>query len=249
MTTTHRPLRPTGRRLATGLAVLSMVGAAQISGITPAEASTGTGTPAVTTQRMSGPALTSTQEGTYAAGKRLTLTCHVRGQSVTGHFSSSTPGGSSNLWYRVSDGRYVADIDLLTGSNDPVASKCADTKAQAAVTWANGQVGSQSYGFACQLFVENAYGTSGRFASAIAAYNSLRAAGAVRTSGQAPAGALVFSKSPADQGYGHVMISRGDGTYVSGGADGPSVKVFTTPTGVGGTYLGWAPAPSSWPGR
>lgn len=72
----------------------------------------------------------------------------------------------------------------------------------------------------CELFVERAYGTSGRYASAIAAYRALRASGQIHTASTGiPAGALVFSENPAwDSGYGHVMLSRGDGTFVSGGA-------------------------------
>ena len=119
-----------------------------------------------------------------------------------------------------------------------------------AVAWANSQVGSNAYGFACQRFVEHAYGTSGRFGSAIQAFNTLRARGQMRyTKTNIPAGALVFSSNPRlDLGYGHVMIARGNGTFVSGGANGPSVKTFTTPN-PGSTFLGWAPAPAEWPGR
>jgi hypothetical protein len=107
----------------------------------------------------------------------------------------------------------------------------------------------------CELFVERAYGTSGRYASAISAYYALRAAGQIHTGSTGiPAGALVFSESPQwDYGYGHVMLSRGDGTFVSGGAwtgggNHSTVQIFGSPAPTGG-YLGWAYAPAAWPGR
>lgn len=96
---------------------------AMMSWAPPAQAYTGTGTAMVATQRMTGPHLYNyRQVGTYAKGKRLTLSCYVRGQSVRGYY-----GGPSNLWYRVSDGYYVADIDLYTGSNNPITSACPST--------------------------------------------------------------------------------------------------------------------------
>ncbi len=83
-----------------------------------------TGRVAVTTQRMSGPSLKTSQSGTYSAGRTLALSCYKRGQSVKGHYSRYIPGGWSNLWYRVNDGRWVADVDINTGSNKPITGQC-----------------------------------------------------------------------------------------------------------------------------
>lgn len=210
------------------------------------QAATKTGLVMVKTQRMTGPSLTVQQDGWYSRGARLTLSCYVRGQAVRGYY-----GGPSTLWYRVSDNRYVADIDLNTGSNAPVTGACTttSTKASRAVSWAKGQVGSNAYYGLCELFVERAYGTSGRYGSALTAYRSLKARGLVHTTkSNIPAGALVFSDGPLDGPYGHVMLSVGGGRFVSGGADGPSVKYFSTPN-PGSTFLGWASAPPEWPGR
>lgn len=101
--------------------VVLVLVASALSAATSAEAYSGTGTVMPSsTQRMTGPHLSNyRQVGTYTKGQRLTLTCYVRGQYVSGYY-----GGPSNLWYRVSDGYYVADIDLNTGSNNPVASAC-----------------------------------------------------------------------------------------------------------------------------
>lgn len=129
-------------------------------------------------------------------------------------------------------------------------SGTSSTKASAAVAWARGKVGSMDYSFACERFVENAYGTSGQYASAIAAYNALRRSVHTTRTG-IPAGALVFSSQPQyDLGYGHVSIAVGDGTFIAGGMDvgGSTVTVRRT-TGLPGGYLGWTEAPSSWPGR
>ena len=226
--------------LALGTSVATGIGLASASAQSP------TALVMVTTQKMSGPSLTTTLRGYYSKGARLSLSCFARGQAVYGYF-----GGPDSIWYQTTDGSWVADIDLDTGSWQPVTGPCStstSTKATRAVAWANSQVGSSSYYNLCERFVENAYGTSGRYASAIAAYRALQAAGQIETTRTGiPAGALVFSSYTAyDGGYGHVELSRGDGTFVSGGADGPSVKVYTSlPAG----YLGWAYAPSSWPGR
>lgn len=81
---------------------------------------------------MSGPTLNSTQAGWWAAGAALTLTCYQRGQSVQGYFSPYVGnGGWDDLWYRVNDGYYVADIDLETGSLNPIAPQCAGNDSQA----------------------------------------------------------------------------------------------------------------------
>lgn len=124
------------------------------------------------------------------------------------------------------------------------------TKAQRAVSWARSKVGSQAYGFACETFVENAYGTQGRYPNAITAYRSLRAAGQIKTTRtNIPVGALVFSQGPYDLGNGHVMLSEGGGKFISGGmVNGPTVQRVTTPN-PGNTFLGWSMQPASWPGR
>ena len=230
----------------------------------PVEASAApTGTVMIKTQRMSKPTLNSTQHGWYEKNSKLTLTCYERGQSVKGYYSPWIPGGWDNLWYKVSDGKWVADVDINTGTNDPVTKKCGEpqttSKAQKAVNWSLSMVGSNAYDFLCEKFVENAYGTSGKYPSAIAAYNALKAAGKIQTKGTPPVGALVFSTSSYDQGYGHVVISVGNNTYVSGGMSksykgikggGSTVQLIGSANPASGAkYLGWAPAPSSWPGR
>ncbi|MDT5090734.1 MAG: hypothetical protein QOH60_97 [Mycobacterium sp.] len=77
------------------------------------------------TQRMSEPSLTSQQDGWYNQGDKLTLNCFKRGQAVKGHFSFNIPnGGWDNLWYKVSDGHFVADVDIETGTLSTVTPEC-----------------------------------------------------------------------------------------------------------------------------
>lgn len=87
-----------------------------------------------TTQRMSSDTLSSTQSGVYSGGARLTLSCYLHGQAVKGYFSSSFPGGYDDLWYQVDDGYWVADVDIQTGSNNPVTPACVAPPAPPAVS-------------------------------------------------------------------------------------------------------------------
>jgi len=119
-TTARRPhlLRSVTAGLAAALAIPALVLAA------PANAATGT--VKVKTQKMTDSTLKSTQKGWYNVGDKLTLVCSKRGQSVQGYFSPYLPnGGWNNLWYRTSDGHYVADVDIETGTNNAVAPDCA----------------------------------------------------------------------------------------------------------------------------
>lgn len=90
----------------------------------PAAPKAATGKVMVKTQKMSKATLKSTQKGWYSKGAKLTLKCYVRGQKVKGYYSSSFKGGWDDLWYKVSDGYYVADVDVSTGSNKPITKKC-----------------------------------------------------------------------------------------------------------------------------
>lgn len=225
------------------------------------------GTPAVATQRMTGPSLNTAQAGWYAKGQRLTLVCHVKGQPVKGAFSRYIPGGWDDIWFKVSDGYYVADVDIETGSSTPVVGPCPPSSAPApapaptsketrAVNWALSQVGSNSYTNLCGKFVANAYGMNALgYHTALLHYNALKSAGQIKTTGTPPKGALVFSRSSSDGGAGHVVIATGDGRYVSGGmsakyGSGRTVQIIPSwNVTKGATYLGWAYAPASWPGK
>lgn len=104
-----------------GLSLAALATAAGILAGTPspALAVTTNDTVMVTTQRMSQPTLNSTQWGWYAQGSHLALSCYEYGQYVQGYYSFAV--GWDNLWYRTTDGGWVADVDINTYVNGPAA--------------------------------------------------------------------------------------------------------------------------------
>lgn len=66
----------------------------------------------------SGPSTGSRPVGTVRDGARVTISCQVRGESVTSTY------GTSRLWDRIGPGRYIADAYVLTGSDGQVARTC-----------------------------------------------------------------------------------------------------------------------------
>ncbi len=106
------------------LATLAVVATALVVA-PPAAADGPTARVMVRTQRMADAHLSSGQDGWYERGAVITLDCYKRGQPVKGYFSPYLPnGGWDDLWYRVSDGRFVADVDIETGSTNPVTAPC-----------------------------------------------------------------------------------------------------------------------------
>ena len=123
----RRPANPCcGHRLA-GLAIAVLLAASGLHTLVfaaPADAAP-TATVMVKTQRVSDATLKSRQDGWYNKGQKLTLTCFKRGQAVQGFFSFNIPnGGWDNLWYKVSDNHFVADVDIETGSLKPITPEC-----------------------------------------------------------------------------------------------------------------------------
>jgi hypothetical protein len=221
------------------------------------------------TQRMSDANLGSHQDGSYNPGDVVTLVCSKRGQKVKGFFSFNIPGGWDNLWYQTSDGHFVADVDIETGTLDVVAPDCiaggpapapapaadAGGKANAAVLKANSAVGTNMFGdLGCGQFVAWAYGVNGLGANTAKEFRDrLASQGRIHNDQNFPRGALVFSESTWDKGDGHVDIAQGDGTFVSGGVwtgykglagAYHNVQVMNTwNPSPGATFLGWAEAP------
>jgi len=123
---------------------------------------------------------------------------------------------------------------------------------QRAIDWARAQIGSTSYNGWCERFIENAYGTTGRYASALAQANSKISRGTMHTGDRnVPVGAIAFFGSSKVNGYyGHVILSLGGGQFVSSGYayNGRAYGVYVT--GINetnmGPYLGWAYADDGW---
>jgi hypothetical protein len=62
---------------------------------------------------------TAAVKGLAANYAKVNIECYVEGETVTGRF------GTSNIWDRIGDGHYISDTYLQTGSDLPVAPKCA----------------------------------------------------------------------------------------------------------------------------
>ena len=114
-------------------------------------------------------------------------------------------------------------------------------------------VGTDAFGpYGCEDFVDAAYGrttaTGIGHDGALAFYRSLADRGLAHQEMPVPRGALVFSTGPDGD---HVDISRGDGTYVSGGVqglwpgygDGHNVQILPTPNLGSWTLYGWVYPP------
>ncbi|TWG08788.1 CHAP domain-containing protein [Saccharopolyspora dendranthemae] len=111
-----------------------------------------------------------------------------------------------------------------------------DGTAAGAVEWFKAKQGDSSYENYCEKAVENAWGVTGVWPSAIDHWNGAVNAGKAHTDGSTPpAGAFVYWNTNQ---YGHVGIADGNGGFYSssidgaiGHADDPSYFV---------NYLGWS---------
>jgi hypothetical protein len=121
------------------------------------------------------------------------------------------------------------------------------------VTVAERMVGTDAFGpYGCEDFVDAAYGrttaTGMGHDAALAFYQSLADRGLAHQEMPVPRGALVFSTGADGD---HVDISRGDGTYVSGGVqglwpgygDGHNVQILPSPNLGSWTLYGWVYPP------
>ncbi|MFC3573899.1 SH3 domain-containing protein [Streptomyces yaanensis] len=74
--------------------------------------------PGVRLNVRSGPGTNYTIVRMLPEGSRVPIYCQTPGTTVTG------PYGTSNIWDNVSNGEYVADAYVNTGSDGYVASRC-----------------------------------------------------------------------------------------------------------------------------
>ena len=141
-------------------------------------------------------------------------------------FSTNTSNRGGNRIVMQNDGNLV----MYGGS--PVWS--TKDSGERAIQWFYNNNGRTDYEGLCEKAVENAFGTSGRYATARANWNA-RSQQQPYTS--APRGSLVFYNTSS---AGHVAISLGNGKVYSTSAGGRigivSISYFQNP-------LGWAYAP------
>ncbi|WET78277.1 CHAP domain-containing protein [Amycolatopsis sp. QT-25] len=134
----------------------------------------------------------------------------------------------------------AADINPAAGTfttlsdGDLAIQGAGDGTPAGAVQWFKNRMGSTAYQGLCEKAVENAYGTTGVWASANAHWNG---ASPKRTTGTPPKGSFVYWNISK---WGHVGIADGSGGIYAtsiGGKIGhaSSVRYFNN-------YRGWTPA-------
>ena len=141
-------------------------------------------------------------------------------------------------------------IPIPIPSPSPVATASAVGNP---VIVAEGMLGTDVFGdYGCEDFVDAAYGlttaTGIGHDAALSFYQSLADRGLDHHEMPVPRGALVFSAGPDGN---HVDLSRGDGTYVSGGVqglspgygDGHNVQILPSPNLGSWTMYGWVYPP------
>jgi hypothetical protein len=173
---------------------------------------------------------------------------------------------TSFTWSSLAPGTYMCfsvSAYNVSGYSAGTPWGCATTPAstsreQKAMDWARSVIGQYYTNYDlgdsnhvwngwCYNFVAHAYGRSASgYYTAIDHYNDLRNRGMIHTSGTPPSGALVFFGTAAINNYaGHVMLSEGNGYYIT--AAWPVQRV--TLSWPGAPYLGWSYANPEWPGR
>ncbi|MFY1638083.1 hypothetical protein ACN27F_33190 [Solwaraspora sp. WMMB335] len=201
------------------------------------------------------PAVAVLADGTY-----FTAECAVRGRNIYGnsvwHQISAPVTGWISDYYTTTPGfnQYLPGEPECGTSTPPPTG----TREDRALAWArsvlghthtNGDLGDSNHPWDgwCDNFVGHAYGRAASgYATALVHYNSLNARGLIRTTGTPPAGALVFYAGASINGYaGHVMLSEGNGNYITTAATVRRVSL----TWPGAPYLGWSYADPEWPGR
>jgi len=221
-------------------------------------AAAGTYATTATVNVRSGPTTGHGVIGSAASGTSFTLICQWQG---------GTNVNGNATWDKVSfpNGLVGAIADYYTttpswNSYAPNTGPCppvSSSREQRAIDWArsvigqsstNGDLGDSNHPWDgwCDNFVAHAYGRAASgYATAIAHFNSLNSRGLIH-SGTAPFGALTFfAAAPINGNAGHVMLSEGDGNYIT---SAPTVRRVSL-SWPGATYIGWAYADPEWPGR
>ncbi len=185
-----------------------------------------------------------------------TVTYRVTGPQQIYYWSGSAPLASGLLRFysaptiptNAASGTYTITVTInYNGVSSSAQSHfTVETKASHAIAWAKSQLGSQDWNGQCELFVENAYGTSGQFLTAQAAYVKLHTSANLSPH----IGALVWFKPNNGNGNnGHVGIYIGHNQFISATYKGVQINDMSNWGNNVAAYEGWGNAPSSWPGR
>lgn len=130
-------------------------------------------------------------------------------QQINARFQQALVGGDSGF---AATGPKKVTVPLPTSAGS-----------ESALAWARQQLGSQQWDGYCEQFVENAFGTTGRYASAYTASQALMTAPGGSLA-DAPRGAVVFFRRDASNGnFGHVGIATGGGEFISATNSGVTI--------------------------
>jgi uncharacterized protein YraI len=175
---------------------------------------------------------------TKADGAQVTILCQTHAESVTGTY------GTSDIWDMISNGGFIADAYVNTGSDGMVEHACnyagnpprSNPRGKnAAISWQFEHLGSTAYEGWCLKFQALAYGWSySGFNTAEEAGDWMVSHGYMNTSGIPPRGALVWYHNSA--GTGHIVSSLGEGKIIGTSVNGDvGVAGYLYRTG----YRGW----------
>ncbi|GIE87318.1 peptidase inhibitor family I36 protein [Actinoplanes regularis] len=156
-------------------------------------------------------------------------------------YYNSNFGGASQSFAAGAKGNLNATLKNNNASHDIGGTAFPDdARADDAIAFARARLGHTDWNNQCELFVERAFGTSGRFATAMTHYRWQRDNGRIHTGSVPPAGTAVFFTSTTSAG--HIMLSIGGNSAISTGTTVYQTNNFRDRA----DYLGWAYVPSSW---
>jgi hypothetical protein len=180
--------------------------------------------------------------------------------SLMTRFSAAHATGYSGTMTSGYDGRCLdADLNTINANGtrvqlwdcngQPQQKWSLNGKVEAAIKWYTDKIGNTRYDGHCELAVELAYGTSGRYATAMDNWRARLAAGQAHKASDspytaAPRVALVFWANTDRYGYGHVAISLGNGNIVTTSGPGGGIRIapityFWNQGPVGCAYEPW----------
>ncbi len=201
----------------------------------------------------SGPHVSAGKVGWMAEGTQVSIVCQDYGDSVHGstiwdQLDSPYSGWSSDWYINTPNiGSFSPGVPQCSVPPPPSRGQKAANRALAMVGQTN-QPNGKTWIYWCELFAETAYGTSGQKGSALLNYQNLVSRGMIHAGDtKVPVGALAFYDTwVGNMHYGHVVISVGNGQFVTtpNGWDGKAI--YETTLGRFGHYLGWSDAPPEW---
>ncbi len=176
-----------------------------------------------------------------ADGATVTILCQTTGTTVTGTY------GTSNIWDMLSNGGFVSDTYVYTGSDGRVAPDCAyasappranPRSANNAISYEFARLGSTGQEGWCMRFQAQAYGwAASGWSTAEVGGDWITSHGYMHTTGTPPRGAIVWYHNSS--GTGHVVVSLGAGKIIGSSVSGKvGVASYNYRTG----YRGWSVA-------